>query len=280
MKNIHIIPTKFKSLICKIFEDIESSKNIFNLTISSSSNENDREYQNICITNDEEIKEGDCYYILSTKEVLRHNFSVKIEDDGDHKKIILTTDEDLIKNGVQEISEDFLQWFVKNPSCEFVEVEKIRVISYSFPRNAYAKYRITIPKEEPKQSVEKYEQQGLEKYFEEPNYNMKQEILDEMNKQETLEDKKFQQKLVDKLNNGELSYQNAPIYTILLDLVQGNSVDEVYRVFCEVIKEQDKNKYSEEEVIELLKTFDIEFNAGIVERNKGIKEWFEKFKKK
>jgi hypothetical protein len=187
MKNIHIIPTKFKSLICKIFEDIESSKNIFNLTISSSSNENDREYQNICITNDEEIKEGDCYYILSTKEVLRHNFSVKIEDDGDHKKIILTTDEDLIKNGVQEISEDFLQWFVKNPSCEFVEVEKIRVISYSFPRNAYAKYRITIPKEEPKQSVEKYEQQGLEKYFEEPNYNMKQEILDEMNKQETLE---------------------------------------------------------------------------------------------
>ena len=67
-------------------------------------------------------------------------------------------------------------------------------------------------------------------------------------KQETLKDKKFQQKLVDKLNNGELSYQNAPIYTILLDLVQGNSVDEVYRVFCEVIKEQNKKLYSEEEV--------------------------------
>jgi hypothetical protein len=66
----------------------------------------------------------------------------------------------------------------------------------------------------------------------------------------------------------------------LLDLVQGNSVDEVYRVFCEVIKEQNKKLYSEEEVIELLKTFDIEFNAGIVERNKGIKEWFEQFKKK
>jgi hypothetical protein len=64
-------------------------------------------------------------------------------------------------------------------------------------------------------------------------------------KQKTLEDKKFQQKLVDKLNNGELSYQNAPIYTILLDLVQGNSVDEVYRVFCEVIKEQNKKLYSE-----------------------------------
>ena len=45
-------------------------------------------------------------------------------------------------------------------------------------------------------------------------------------------------------------------------------------------QKQDKNKYSEEEVIELLKTFDIKFNAGIVERNKGIKEWFEQFKKK
>jgi predicted XRE-type DNA-binding protein len=39
----------------------------------------------------------------------------------------------------------------------------------------------------------------------------------------------------------------------LLDLVQGNSVDEVYRVFCEVIKEQNKKLYSEEEVKEIIK---------------------------
>lgn len=45
-------------------------------------------------------------------------------------------------------------------------------------------------------------------------------------------------------------------------------------------QEQDKNKYSEEEVIELLKTFDEKFNSGIVERNKGINNWFEQFKKK
>jgi hypothetical protein len=75
-------------------------------------------------------------------------------------------------------------------------------------------------------------------------------------KQKTLEDKKFQHKLVDKLNNGELSYQNAPIYTILLDLVQGNSVDEVYRVFCEVIKEQNKKLYSEEDMWEAYKAAD------------------------
>ena len=101
-------------------------------------------------------------------------------------------------------------------------------------------------------------------------------------KQKTLEDKKFQHKLVDKLNNGELSYQNAPIYTILLDLVQGNSVDEVYRVFCEVIKEQNKKLYSEEEVLEHLnhlimmpssKLDEFTDDTGLV-----TMKWFEQFK--
>jgi hypothetical protein len=97
-------------------------------------------------------------------------------------------------------------------------------------------------------------------------------------KQKTLEDKKFQQKLVDKLNNGELSYQNAPIYTILLDLVQGNSVDEVYKVFCEVIKEQDKNKYSEEEVHKIIGSYEAhKLSFGI---KFTYNKWFEQFKKK
>jgi parallel beta-helix repeat protein len=39
-------------------------------------------------------------------------------------KIILTTDTDLIKDGVQETPDEFLEWFVKNPSCEEVEVKK------------------------------------------------------------------------------------------------------------------------------------------------------------
>jgi hypothetical protein len=194
MKNIHVLQTDKSSRLWITWEkQLGLHPTITNSLLDK---------QHIYITSDEEIKEGN--YGLIGKEVgkiilTENGYEFLIGkgvsyEYGDFyslqkvcKKIILTTDEDLIKNGVQEISEDFLQWFVKNPSCEFVEVEKIRVISYSFPRNAYAKYRITIPKEEPKQSVEKYEQQGLEKYFEEPNYNMKQEILDEMNKQETLE---------------------------------------------------------------------------------------------
>jgi hypothetical protein len=38
------------------------------------------------------------------------------------KKIILTTDQDLIKDGVQAIDDEFLEWFTNNPSCEEVEV--------------------------------------------------------------------------------------------------------------------------------------------------------------
>ena len=53
-----------------------------------------------------------------------------------------------------------------------------------------------------------------------------------------------------------------------------------YEGFIEGAKWQQERMYSEEEVIDLLKTFDEKFNSGIVERNKGINNWFEQFKKK
>jgi hypothetical protein len=89
--------------------------------------------QNIYITNSEEIKEGDWFIRKNKIHQLRW-------DDGNSnlytknglkiyksssKKIILTTDQDLIKDGVQAIEDEFLEWFVQNPSCEFVEVELI-----------------------------------------------------------------------------------------------------------------------------------------------------------
>ena len=65
------------------------------------------------------------------------------------KKIILTTDQDLIKDGVQAINDEFLEWFVKNPSCVDVEIEE----SYSMSQLSYSgiEYEIIISKEEPKQ---------------------------------------------------------------------------------------------------------------------------------
>jgi hypothetical protein len=70
----------------------------------------------------------------------------------DEKKIILTTDQDLIKDGVQAIDDEFLQWFVKNPSCEFIDTKLIQ----SSPLKGFIynyEYKIIIPKEEPKQET-------------------------------------------------------------------------------------------------------------------------------
>ena len=57
------------------------------------------------------------------KCVIHYKGNYYLKTDVGYKKIILTTDQDLIKDGVQEIPDEFLEWFVKNPTCEFVIVK-------------------------------------------------------------------------------------------------------------------------------------------------------------
>jgi hypothetical protein len=108
--------------------------------------------KNISITNDEEIKEGDwctdgSYLIQATPKLVD---TQGLFDRRDWRKIILTTDQDLIKDGVQAIDDNFLEWFVKNPSCEFVEVDK----NWNYPLDKSWEYKLRIiPKEEPKQET-------------------------------------------------------------------------------------------------------------------------------
>ena len=73
--------------------------------------------RNIYITNDEEIKEGDWFINTLTNYIVKGSGV-----DMNWKYIILTTDADLIKDGVQAIDDEFLEWFAKNPSCEEFEV--------------------------------------------------------------------------------------------------------------------------------------------------------------
>jgi hypothetical protein len=69
-------------------------------------------------------------------------------------KIILTTDPTLIADGVQAIDDEFLEWFVKNPSYESVEVEKDQYIDKTISdTEVFTDYIIIIPKEEPKQVI-------------------------------------------------------------------------------------------------------------------------------
>jgi len=103
--------------------------------------------QNIYITSDEEIKVGD-WMIRGNEQptLVTPNF---FWDFGvRYYKIILTTDQDLIKDGVQAIDNEFLEWFVKNPICESVEVDK----NWNYPLDKSWEYKLRIiPKEEPKQ---------------------------------------------------------------------------------------------------------------------------------
>ncbi len=127
--------------------------------------------RNIYITSEEEIKEGD-WVIFNELEIVKCNyskngeflFSEALTSSSNHhfsyfKKIILTTDQDLIKDGVQVINDEFLEWFVKNPSCESVDVRKTccgqcdeRLCDVYDTNIGWTKentfYEIAIPKEE------------------------------------------------------------------------------------------------------------------------------------
>jgi hypothetical protein len=91
--------------------------------------------QNIYITSDEEIKELD--YGLIGNEVMSYHQMHKKWGMPQGKKIILTDNKDLIKDGVQSIDDEFLEWFVKNPSCDSIKKE----------------YRIEFPQRETKQEI-------------------------------------------------------------------------------------------------------------------------------
>jgi hypothetical protein len=113
MKNIHLQPTSQLSRLVKIYN--EADKKSFELKLDIEVNDNFKEYQNIYITSEEKPKAGDW-------SLYQYKIHKCIEDivGDEFKKIILTTDQDL--DGVQPIDDKFLEWFVKNPSCEFVDV--------------------------------------------------------------------------------------------------------------------------------------------------------------
>jgi hypothetical protein len=199
MKNIHVLPTDKPSRLLK-----NTQYNSFWLRTDFLDREIKRgveklQYQNIYITSDEESKEGD--WCLDIKRNII--FQSKRNEIGtskkipiiictyegcyikkDCKKIILTTDQDLIKDGVQPIDDMFLKFFIQNPSCEEIEVETwfdtshislgIGKVYHNNPNTPL--YKIILPKEEPKQLTDLEIAIKLE------------EIEREESKQETLEE--------------------------------------------------------------------------------------------
>ena len=181
MKNVHLIPTDKPSRL-----RITSKGKLILSTIAVGSK---GETQNICITNDEEIKEGD-WFLTDDKRVEKRSPDWRAREW--HKKIILTTDAELIADGVQAIDDEFLEWFVKNPSCEDVRVipylKSIRnpITNEDYPTVQYRHfdlnklicnydYKIIIPKEDARTYVmkdgylipkeEDVEEETIEEYF-------------------------------------------------------------------------------------------------------------------
>jgi hypothetical protein len=190
------------------------------------------------------------------------------------RKIILTTDQDLIKDGVQAIDYEFLDWFVKNP-CERVELEKFEDGDCVIAGKEYINYsyEIIIPQEEPKQdsftesinksisiislansmfttepkqTLEEYEQQGMEKYA----HEFKQETLEEA----------------------------AENFANSKEWINGGASNWVQFSFKKGAKWQAKRMYSEEEVLKLL--LDSEEYTSRFNGRTDLRSWFEQFKKK
>ena len=181
MKNIHVLPTSKPSRLAKL--GMSDNLQLFDNLISFKTFE--KSPQNIYITSDKEIKVGDWFIDDKYKQPMKYfgEGSLLISS----KKIILTTDQDLIEDGVQSIPDEFLEWFVKNPSCDEVEVVlEIGSLRWSNSKN---NYKIIIPKEEPKPHIlsccrsieecycEKYsKQETLEEFISEVTKNFKDEM--------------------------------------------------------------------------------------------------------
>ena len=192
MKNIYVIPTNKPSRLILQGSELLLSK-------YKEENEGFSEFnQHIYITSDEEIK--DAKWIIHNgkiHEVIKNKglyISVKelshIDIRADLcKKIILTTDQSL--DGIQAIDDEFLEWFVKNPSCEEVEVKDVFKSSPIGFGNAFDYYKIIIPKEEPKQEKDdsyiKEQKERRRKLFNLID-ELEEKKLQEEPKQETLEE--------------------------------------------------------------------------------------------
>jgi hypothetical protein len=157
MKNIHVIPTDKASRL--MIDTIENKLYFQPILHEKTANVLT---QHIYITSDEEIKDVRPHkgkWQLEKGQIL-NKFPDYLTDLSECKLVILTTDPELIADGVQAIDDEFLEWFVKNPSCEEVVVEHFgtccgnQSITQCINCKKYNPvYKIIIPQKEPKQET-------------------------------------------------------------------------------------------------------------------------------
>ena len=277
MKNLYLLSTDKPSILGRFID----TNNLF-LRVSNDIPRG--ENVNIYITSDEEIKDvrphkGKWHL---EKENILNKFPDYLTDLSECKLVIMTTDDDLINDGVQAIDDEFLEWFVKNPSCEFVmTIPDVIGLRDVFQPTGKDLYKIIIPKEEtkPKTMLE-----SLQEYF---KNTPKEKVLEDWNefqhldeegitvkeflenqKQETLEEaaEKYSENW-EKITG--LDYENTvPSEVNKLDFINGAKWQQ----------EQNKNLYSEEDMYKLMYEYQ-EWLVLTLEPVKTFEEWFKQFKK-
>jgi hypothetical protein len=192
MKNIFVIPTKEPSQIYLIKDENTlgwTTKNPESMEHYGSGTHN----QHVYITNKDPYVVGDWVIDIDCEEVFKvaeiKEFSGIVRSATDTYvydacyKIILTTDFKLVADGIEEIQNEILWSLCKIQfgSLESAEVEKIPMMSNNGRALYGYHYKLIIPKAEPNYNMKQEiiaEMERLKKA--EPNYNMKQEIIAEM----------------------------------------------------------------------------------------------------
>jgi hypothetical protein len=270
MKNVFLLRTDKPSRL--IYND--ANQLCYQSNKSFKNDRKNRKKFNIYITSDEQIEDVRPHkgkWHLEQGQIL-NKFPTYLTDLSECKLVIMTTDQDLINDGVQAIDDEFLEWFVKNPSCERVEVESmINMIQFT-PREFI--YKIIIPQEEPKP----IHQQIIDIVGGEDRFK---EIAGIKPKQETLTYTESAKK-EERIFNSTMMSKQETIEEVSIKISEQFDNQRfksgVYFGVKEGARWQAERMFSEEEVYDILFKH-TEYFLGGGERM-SLTQWFEQFKKK
>jgi predicted nucleic-acid-binding Zn-ribbon protein len=263
MKNIHILSTDKPSRLAYDFDKLILNSKLLSPTLYKN--------QNIYITDDSKIKEVDWVLgdfpdnpigkVISkygqefTAQSLNGNKHGLTEYDS--KKIILTTDDQLIQNGIQAIDDEFLQWFVQNPSCEGVEVKRNYLGSKCLKCGFIENHDEVDTENCPKCSNTRYEHLYLHKIIipqEKPKQLTDLEIamkLEEIEREEWQQDA-IEEAAINYAHNYFNMHETNNYQSLKQGFENGAKSDAAKDHWFKIFKEQDKNKYSEEDMIAIV----------------------------
>ena len=209
------------------------------------------------------------------------------------RKIILTTDQDLIKDGVQAIDDEFSEWFVKNPSCESVEVIKECVFQGKCKKERCLnhpcdekQYKIVFPKEElincPKCRTTDFDNCHSIQCPMREEKPCTQNVVDEAMKivsKDVRQPKCVRDGLVTEQKQETLEEAAERYAHNYFEMHETNNYKALNQGFKAGAMWQAERRYSEEEVLELLHSR-MRYTLGLDYKEVTTIDWFEQFKKK